>query len=688
MELPLLALGVGRDDEKEPDADGRVLLRPEVPFYTRRSALEQMARVVRSSPPTTRRPGTLRWFPEPPGKDVWQTPHETERLGGGDCEDLEMHAARAALDGGERDVQLCMTVGAAHNEHVFGLRQGAITDQSAAGGMPPLPASRYQRRVCVRVDEDPMQQQQMRKTGGSNAALTTGGPSLDTSDFAVHGIAHWRAVGWERAAAGVAQMFPQSRPLYMRVLPAIKSCASYFSSLYISAWDQAGNEARLHRAAHMAWQNERAERLLRYTYYQQGGQFADYILQFERQYHRPPTDHDAVKAAVRAFVFASTAQEWPNWRAKLGKYLTVVPRSMETAALQIIVRARGLFPHDAFPVPPFCPECAHRRGSAGPVVTEPEQVDITNVYAPPAGAASPTAVQPVIDATGLPVATDTSTLPTMLPVDMGVASLGAAAFGTPAVAAVAAPSALPLGVVSPGSVGQAVAGQAVGQALAGGAGGAVGQQFSPGAGSLSSPVIDQGAGSNVTNANSGNTTIVVEGDQGDDTTGDGTDDGSGDTGDEQDASSIDEFGLLGSSGPDDDDDDDAVATGGTDDLSVMFAMGDDDDLKPDPDDGWSYVAAKGWEDEEQGVPVPDDDDDLGHVTGWTATEAEREDVPLNDDFIGEFDPPDGDIAGDIAAAVGADEAMGDLFSDPGQFDDPESWFATDDECEDGSCAIS
>jgi hypothetical protein len=694
---------LGEDDAEEEDVDGvRTLLRPTVPFYSRRQALDAMASIVRASPPVTRATSELRWFPEPPGSDVYQTPHESEVLGGGDCEDLEMHAAREDLDAGETEVEVCMTVGdgAHRSEHVFGQRHGQRRDRSVEAGMPPLPPARYDRRVCVRVDGEDAMAVQAAATKGQAAskpggrAITTGGPALDTSDYNVHGIAHWRAKGWDRAAAQVAQQWPQARPLLMEVLPGIKSGASYFSSLYISAWDQAGNQARLQHAADETWQSHWAEHLLRRTYYQQAtgmnpqpgqGDFSDYILQFERQYGRPPTNPQNVKAAVRAFIYCATAQEWPNWKNQLAKTLTAPPRTLEMAAVQVITVARGIFPPDAFPVPPHCPECAQRRGYAGPVLQPPEQVTITNVYASSAGDGG-TATASAAGATA------TAAAPAPNP---GIAAF--APYTAPAVMPVAAavvPAAMPVAAALPVTGVSAFTAAQPGQSSAGNT------NSGTNTGNTSSTST---TGSTISGTDSGNTTnnitITESPDDADDdgstdvSTDDGTDDGSTDDGSTDAAGvAMDEFGLM-SGGPDDDDMA-GLYSGGRDDHDegglYSGEAGDEDEDAGAAED--SYVASDTWDDEPQTFGFADGDD-IGPVATWVTDQGDEHDDPdgpLNSDFLGSYEPQEGDLSreiGDVLATGGPDED-GSMFEDPGQFDDPESWLATGgDDCEDGTCPM-
>src|SRR5262249_52090759 len=162
------------------------------------------------------------WEAEPPGQDVWQAPDETEELGTGDCEDLEMYAARRDLDACVPDVQLCMSVGAHRNEHVFGLRSGIVVDHSEAAGMHPLSPSVYERRVCV-----PVLDEEGGRTMSMGAEVKTGGPGAVFNDYNIHGIGHWANAAWDRAAATAAHRYPRGRSLYIDAVPGLKSAAAY-----------------------------------------------------------------------------------------------------------------------------------------------------------------------------------------------------------------------------------------------------------------------------------------------------------------------------------------------------------------------------------------------------------------------------------------------------------------------------
>lgn len=368
--------------EEEPDANGRVLLRPSVPFRTRRAALEQMAAVVRDAPEVSRPKGEIVWSGERRGQDIWQAPEETERLGSGDCEDVEMYAAVADLDDGATDVALCMSVGARKTEHVFGMRDGMVVDHSAAGGMPALPNEVYERRVCVPVRREEGRRAMIEPEDMNTGGIDTGGPSpLDSFD--IHGTSHWQSASWDRAASMAAQRHPRAKALYQAVVPGLKSAAAYFSQVQMEAWDRAGNDARLQQVTSQIEQAKLTEDIARTHYVAMGGNEASYVLDFERRYGRPPTDRASLDAAIRALTYIATSKTHPGYEKELAKLLNAEPTSIHRAAIQVAVLAQGLVPRDAYPVPPHCSECAGRRNHGMPPVVKPEEINLNIVYNAP-----------------------------------------------------------------------------------------------------------------------------------------------------------------------------------------------------------------------------------------------------------------------------------------------------------------
>jgi hypothetical protein len=641
----------------ELGAEGHVLLRPRVPFRTRRAALEQMAAVVLASPPVLRPFDELTWLAEPQGEDLWQTPDETEQLGTGDCEDLEMYAARQDLDAGAPDVQLCMSIGAHRIEHVFGLRNGAVVDHSEAAGMPPLPRAVYEQRVCVPVRREEGGRAMMMGEG----EVSTSGPSDAFDDYHIHGIAHWRSKAWEKAADIAGRRFPRAVPLYQKALPGLKSTAAYFSQLHVEAWDHAGNEAKLKKITDTIWRNKRAEELARAAYRKNGGDDAQFVLDFEKHYNRPPSDRESVRAAVKALVFIATAKEHPGYRDRLPFLMKSEPTKLNLASLQIAMIAQGLVPSSAYPVPPHCAECSERRKTSMPKVVDPDDININLIYnpsntntvntsttnttasAPGATATSATTTQAGgSDATttlNVPPA-QTSTVPT--PYTVAPPSLlGLAPVAAPPVAASPEPPPPP---------------PAYGGAF--GAFGGFGSMFGfgpfgvgslPTQGTASSMGMPGGPGTNINN--SGNVNLLFLGDggdemlAGDDGSGGDATGGAGVSGDLNDVLGLMASGSGGSlaslglstSGPDEDEEfttggfddeemvtggfedeefttgglDDEVTTGGGDD-EALLDLGEEDDSNADllstggaDDEGLFDVGADA--DAESLVPVNDDE---------------------------------------------------------------------------------
>jgi hypothetical protein len=644
---------------REPGEDGRVLLRPEVPFRTRRAALEQMAKVVRDAPPVTKPIGELVWIAEPAGQDFWQTPEETERLGTGDCEDLEMYAARRDLDAGAPDVQLCMSATGHHNEHVFGMRGGHVVDHSEEAGMPPLPPSTYERRVCVAVRREEGERKMM--MGDEHGAeVATGGPPREVfDDFNIHGVGHWSSHAWERAAAQAAHRFPRARPNFVRVVPALKSAAAYFSSVHLSAWDYAGNEARIHRTENAIWINKRAEELARGAYAAHGGDSSGFVLDFERRYGRPPTDRESISAAVRAFVFLATSKVHPGYRDRVAKAMAREPVTLTQAAIQVAVIAQGLVPSDAFPVPPHCAECAHHRKHGMPRVVEPEEINLSVVYNPTntntiasgdgavattqtntaSGASSISAPVNVTPAAPAPPPAPPWAWPTVpvAPMPPSVAVPMPPSVAVPMPPAVAVPMPPPVPYVQPPAppvaavvapppepiVPPILSGMFGGNPYAAAAAVLAGPTLPTGPASVASPASFVGAAGNGTPTainNSGNVTLTLIGEEGaaGDALGGGGDDGSGgaglDTGTMGDMEAM--LGMMGgggmlgltTGGPDDDD----MTTGGPDDDDDDMTTGgpdDDDDMTtggPDDEGGivtGGFVSGTGWSEEGEGGPV-------------------------------------------------------------------------------------
>ena len=717
-------------DADEPEVDGeRALLRPRVPFRSRRAALEAMAAVVRASPPVQRPTSELDYEPEAAGRDAWQTPHETETLGAGDCEDLEMHAARADLDAGERDVQICMTVHAGlpgrqrrRQEHVFGLRNGVVRDRSVEAGMPPIPEHRYAHRVCVPVGDERDDRERGRTMAVQDEEMASGGPDDDDDvetggppeivkddDYKVHGIAHWRAKAWDKATAYVGQRFPKSRKKYMRVLPALKSAASYFSTLHLQAYDAALNEAKIRKIKDKIWESKKAENIARNAYVKDGGTHADFVLKFEKKYGRPPTDGKAVTAAIKAFVYIATAQEWPNFKKKLQEKLTVSPKNLTEAAMQIAVVAKGFLPGDAFPVPPHCPECTKRRKKVEPKLVEPADIDINVIYNPTTSNTNTnsTATAPGAAATGpnSPAATGSGSAaasgpaaaasgPAAAAVNAVAAApspmLQAAAPGAPLLIAapMAYPVAAPMAAASPFG-GFGFGGPFGGFGPPGGGGFGPGALAGAGAGAAAGAALGGGAGSNV--SNSGNVTLNVVGDD----AGSALDDGSQgydvgfdpnggvdpgfDPGGGVDPGAgggfagfmqqMEDMGLM-SGGPDDDDLL-GLGTGGGDDLFDLDTGGDDDDL----------VASGGDDDELESGGV-----DVFGIGEETSTGGDDLfDLGTGGDDLFDLGTGGDDDDDDDLVASGGDDDDDDVATGGGLFDDSDhdgALFDVDDDDDD------
>jgi hypothetical protein len=475
------------------------------------------------------------------------------------------------------------------------------------------------------------------ETGGPEE-VETGGPGEVFDDYNIHGIAHWNSHAWDRAAAQAAHRFPRARPNYVRVVPALKSAAAYFSSLHLSAWDHAGNEARLHKVKDAVWINKRAEELARAAYHGSGGDDSGFVIEFERHYGRPPTDRESIRAAVRALVYIATAKTHPGYRQRLAKVMGREPVTLTQAALQVAVTAQGLVPADAYPVPPHCAECSERRKHGMPRVVEPDEINLSIVYSPTntntntntvasgAGAVATTQTNTASDSSSIsapttvtpaappaappppppppsvawpwPVAPAVPVAPqVVVPMPPPVPYFAPPAAPAPPVAAVVtSPSAPPASSVFNGMFG--------GNPYAAAAAILAGPTLPSGPASV---VGASGAGAATAINNSGNVNLTLVGEDGaagEVLGGGGEDDGSGAAGFDPSQMGdmevlagmmagggggvLDALGLttggpseeddgIYTGGPDDDDDDDGLLTGGPDDDDGIFTGGPDDE---------------------------------------------------------------------------------------------------------------